>query len=97
MLFSCKPATLFAPITITLSGSYYLPARKEQEEKIKQKYHAATITQWYDHDTVQDILMTSRIKKAESILYVPIEKDRNFDITYHAKLSRDHHTKILLK
>ena len=97
MSFSYKPATLFVPSTATLSEPCYLPARKEQQEQIKQKYHAATITRWHDHDTVQDILMLSKIKKAESILYVPLEKDRDFDITHHANLSRNHHTKILLK
>lgn len=88
-----KPAKLFAPITIPIKLSF-LPARKEDhcdsqlitaplicDSSNQITYKAARQTTWDEHID-QHMLASQDIKKAESILYVPIDKDLHLNFQY---------------
>lgn len=100
-----KPAKLFAPITSTKKLSF-LPARKENHcdnQLINDPlichypnqitYKAARQTTWDEHID-QYMIASQDIKKAESILYVPIDKDLHLNFQYN-NLARNLNKKMI--
>jgi hypothetical protein len=90
-----KPATVF--VSRTTKTDTYFPARLDRTDH--QKYIAASVTSWHDdhRDIISPIFVSKKSKKAESILYAPIDKDHHFDFNYSATLAHDCNKKVILK